>query len=114
MIYEYSLDLKVARRKSGLSQGDCAHLLGIDQPRLSKMEAGKSTPSIYELSILCLVFDTPASAVHDRILASLALALEERLGSMPDCPTNWPDRFNRSNTLNILAEKLETLSRTDI
>lgn len=114
MIYEYSLDLKVARRKSGLSQADCAHLLGVDPSRLSKLEAGKATPSIYELSVLCFVFETPASTVHDRILVSLALALGERLSSMPACPENWPDQFNRRSTLNTLAEKLESLSRTEV
>ena len=114
MIYEYSLDLKVARRKSGLSQADCAHLLGVDPSRLSKLEGGKSTPSIYELSLLCFVFDTPSSTVYDRILASLALALGERLTSMPKCPENWPDQYNRRSTLNTLAEKLETLSRTEV
>ncbi|RWQ58822.1 helix-turn-helix transcriptional regulator [Mesorhizobium sp.] len=114
MIYEYALDLRVARRKSGLSQADCAHLLGVDPSRLSKLEAGKSTPSIYELSLLCLVFNTPASTVHDRILVSMAMTLGERLASMPTCPANWLNQYNRSSTLNTLAQKLETLSQSEL
>lgn len=109
MIYEYALDLKVARRKSGLSQEDCAHLLGVDQPRFSKMEAGKSTPSIYELSILCLVFDTPPSAIHDQIVGSLALVVGERLASLPDCPSDWPAHLNRQHTVDVLAQRLAGL-----
>ncbi|EHK57088.1 helix-turn-helix domain-containing protein [Allomesorhizobium alhagi] len=114
MIYEYALDLKVARRKSGLSQADCGHLLGVDPSRISKLEAGKSAPTLVELSILCLVFNTPPNTLCDCILMSLASALNERLASMPECPDNWRDRFNRLGTLNSLAEKVEGLSRTEL
>ena len=114
MIYEYALDLRVARRKSGLSQSDCAHLLGVDPSRLSRLEAGKAKPSIYELSVLCFVFDTPPSGIHNRILATLVQGLGERLSSMPACPDNWPDQLNRQHTLNSLAARLEGLSQPGI
>jgi len=114
MIYEYALDLRVARRKAGLTQADCGHLLGVDPSRISKLEAGKSTPSIVELSVLCLVFNSPPSNVCEAIAASHALSLKERLASMPECPENWRDQYNRRSTLNALADRLERFSQAEL
>lgn len=114
MIYEYALDLKVARRKAGLTQADCGHLLGVDPSRISKLEAGKSAPSVVELSILCLVLNTPPGRVQQAIALSHVAPLQERLAAMPACPENWRDQYNRSSTLNGLVERLEQLSQSDI
>lgn len=113
MVYKYSLDLKVARRKSGLSQVDCAHLAGVIPSRISKLEAGKSLPTLTELAILCLAFGTRVDAVSDQVVGSLAQTLQERTASMPVCPDDWPDRYNRTSTLDALAARLEALSRME-
>ncbi len=109
MVYNFSLDLKVARRRSSLSQSDCAQLLGTDHARISRLEAGTSMPNMVELSILCLIFDRPVGSVAQDVILSILADLEKRLSSMPGCPENWPDRDNRVRTLSSLAEKLRAL-----
>ena len=109
MVYQFSLDLKVARRRSSLSQSDCAHLLGTDHTRISRLEAGTSMPNIIELSILCLVFNRPVGGVAQDVILSILGDLEKRLASMPGCPENWPGRDNRVKTLSGLADKLHAL-----
>ena len=110
MVYEFSLDLKVARRRSSLSQSDCAHLLGVDASRISKLESGKSTPSVVELALLCLIFNLPIGSIGQEIVLSILHDLQQRLASMPGCPENWPGRDTRVRTLNALSEKLKALA----
>ncbi|WP_457936066.1 helix-turn-helix transcriptional regulator [Mesorhizobium sp. 10J20-29] len=110
MTYNFGLDLRVARRKAALTQQDCAHLLGVTYTRISKLESGQVLPTVTELSILCVVFDTEVTRLNLGIVAAEAKALDQRLASMPDCPKNWPSRRNRLNTLNALAEKLTALT----
>ena len=109
MVYQFGLDLKVARRRSALTQADCAHLLGIDQPRISKFEAGTAVPSVVELSILCLIFNRPIGGMSQEIVISVGSSLQERLASMPPCPETWHDREHRLRTLGLIAQKLSTL-----
>ena len=113
MVYKFSLDLKLARRKSSLSQSDCAHLLGTDHTRISRLEAGTSMPNMVELSVLCLVFNRPVGGVAQDVILSILGDLEQRLTSMPGCPENWPGRDNRVRTLSSLAEKLRALGAED-
>ena len=111
MQQQYALDLRVARRKAGLTQVDCGHLLGIDPSRITKFESGSRRPSFVELSILCLVLNTSPARFSEEIVRAHAAVLHKRLGSMPRCPANWRARANRLNTLNALAEQLESLTR---
>lgn len=109
MVHEFALDLRLARRRSGLSQADCAHLLGVDASRVSKLESGKSMPSIIEHYILCAVFDHTTGSAYESAIASLRGALEERLASMPACPRSWRDKKQRSTTLRGLGERLDAV-----
>jgi transcriptional regulator with XRE-family HTH domain len=109
MVYQFGLDLKVARRRSALTQADCAHLLGVDQPRISKFEAGTAVPTVVELSILCLIFDRPIGGMSQEIVISVGPSLQERLASMPPCPETWHDRAHRLRTLGLIAQKLSSL-----
>lgn len=113
MSYDFGLDLRVARRKAALTQQDCAHLLGVTYTRISKLESGQTLPDATELAILCLLFDTEVTRLHLGIVSSETKALNERLATMPECPTNWPSRRNRLHTLNAVAEKLTSLSNLD-
>lgn len=107
------LDLKVARRKAGLTQRDCAHLLGTSPTRVSKLEAGKSTATLYDLYLLSLVYGKSVESFLDGITRELREALTARLATMPSAPQRWLGRFNRTNTLQALALRLEALSKED-
>src|SRR5882724_7046539 len=89
MVYNFGLDLRVARKRAALTQADCAHMLGTDQPRISKFEAGRTTPTIVELSILYLLFDKSLGRTSEEVVASRRDELLNRLASIPDCPPTW-------------------------
>ena len=111
MIQKLSLDLKLARRRSGLSQADCAHLVGVDASRMSKLESGKAEPSVCELAILSLIFDRPADDFTKGVIVALRGALADRLDSMPSVPQNWRDWHQRSQTLQALSARLDGIDR---
>lgn len=52
-----ALDLKVARRKAGLTQSDLAHLLEIKKSRVSKIERGMKQYRFREIVALSLIYD---------------------------------------------------------
>lgn len=106
---DIALRLKVSRRKAGLTQGDCAHLLAVHPSKISLMENGKVLPTVHEASILALVYGKPLDALLSGSLIEAQQGLSERLGTMPPCPRLWLGRFNRHYTLNALAVRLEAL-----
>jgi len=109
MGYKFGLDLRVARKRSSLTQEDCSHILGVDETRISKLEAGTLTPTVEELSILCLAYGRSIGALAQDVVISHLEDLQKRLSTMPECPTNWPGRENRQRTLNVLADRLAAL-----
>ena len=110
MTTEFALDLKVARRKAGLSQQDCAHLLDVHPSKISLMEHGKAMPSVRDICTLSLVYGKSFESLFAAIMADAYAALNERLASMPECPSQWLGKFNRQNTLNSLAVRLSASS----
>lgn len=113
MVYKFGLDLRVARRRAALTQSDCAHLLGTDQPRISKFETGTAIPTVVELSILYLLFDKSLGRASEEIIAALRDELEGRLASMPATPPTWRDRQRRLETLAGMAQKLSAINPED-
>jgi len=110
MVHELGLDLRVARKHAALTQADCAHMVGIGQPRISKFEAAKATPSVVELAILHLLFGQPLSRTSEGIIAVRRDELMGRLVTIPDCPENWRDSKRRFKTLSDVAEKLAAIN----
>lgn len=106
MVYKSGLDLRVARKRAALTQADCAHMLGTDQPRISKFESGRATPSLVELSILYALYGRSLGRTSDEIVAARRDELLSRLKTIPDCPPLWRDPDTRFQTLAALAEKL--------
>ena len=53
---DFALNIKVERRKKGLSQRDVAHLIGVHPSKVSLMEAGKMLPSLRDIAHLSLVY----------------------------------------------------------
>ena len=110
---EFALDLKVARRKSGLTQGDCAHLLDVHPSKVSLLESGKALPSIKDICALSLIYGRSIESLFSDIIANTNRQLLERLRTMPEAPTRWLGSFNRRNTLSAVADRLETLTDED-
>lgn len=105
-----ALDLRVSRRRSGLSGSDLAHLLGCTQERISKLENGRARISEDEFLILGLVY-ADVLAWPERMLQTVLPILKERLAYMPGEPTQWAHAHEqRLETLNSLTSRLQNLS----
>jgi transcriptional regulator with XRE-family HTH domain len=110
---EFSLDLKVARRKSGLTQEDCAHLLDVHPSKVSLLESGKTLPSIKDICALSLIYGRSFESLFSSIVANANRQLRDRLRTMPEAPIRWLGSFNRRNTLSAVTDRLETLNDED-
>ena len=106
---DFALDLRVARRASGLTQADCAHLLKIDASRISRLETGKYHPTAQELCTLAIIYGEPLNGLAGTFTEKMLHSLRDRLASMPDCPTNWRDTQKRRQTIEALAQRLAVL-----
>lgn len=110
MVYKPELDFKLARRRGALSQADCAHMLGTDQPRISKFERGKAQPSTVESVLLAALFGEALDRRSMTVIAEQQDELLERLRTIPDCPSSWRDPQRRFRTLASFAEFLSDLN----
>lgn len=106
MISDFALDLKVARRKSGLRQCDAAHLVGICQTTLSKIEMGKITPSVRDVLTFSIIYNRSFENLLTALLHEAHAILPERLAALPECSPRWRSVVNRQATLNCLAAYL--------
>jgi len=113
MLKQFALDLKVARRKSGLSQSDCAHLLDVDRTKISRLERGNCPPTVREFCTLSLVHGKSFESLFGKIFQEVRDALQERLASIPVQSGKRISQFNRTNTLNRLGAKLEGFNTRD-
>ena len=106
---DLALDLRVSRRRAGLSGSDLAHLLGCTQERISKLENARARISEDEFLILGLVY-ADVVAWPERMLQTILPVLKERLAEMPDEPTQWAHAHElRLETLNSLTSRLQNL-----
>ncbi len=106
MFEEFIFDLKVARKKSGLTQADCAHLIGSSKNIISLIECGQRLPTICELCALSLIYGRSFESFYGDLLGQVRTALADRLRAMPDAPKGWPGSLARRHTLERLTERL--------
>ena len=107
MSQTFALDLKVARRKSGLTQQDCAHLLDVHKAKISLLEQGKTLPTVLELSTLSLLYGKSFESLFRSLIEDAQHTLNDRLATLPVVSNRWLGRFIRQNTLNKLAARLD-------
>ena len=112
MRHEFAMDLKVQRRRSGLSQADCAHLLSIHPSKVSLLESGQLFPSLKDVCALTILYGRSFESLFGSLVSNVAHDVKVRLDKMPAAPTRWLPTFNRQRSLEELAERLEELSYT--
>ena len=105
-----ALDLKAARRKAGLLQADCAHLIGVHPSRISLIENGRARPSLFEIATLSVVYGKPIESLLAPLMEDVIRCLVDRLASLPAAPKGRRGTFNRAHTLSQLAIRLEKLT----
>lgn len=107
MITEFALDLRHARRKSGLSQAEVAHLIAINQATYSRFEQGALTPSVEQLCVLALIYGRSFTSYFERITAAQIPGLKNRLDALPTKDRPRVRIFNRARTLEKLRQRLD-------
>ncbi len=113
MTKEFALDLKVARQNSGLTQEDCAHLLGVCDATVAKMEGGTRTPTVREICTLSLIYGRSFESLFSGIFSEVREDLFQRLMKMPAASGTLRLRSNRQYTLGKLATRLSE-ENTDV
>ena len=106
----YALDLKVARRRSGLSQKDVSHLLGISRVRVSKLECGIAKPTPDELTTFSLIYSRSFLTLSGAVMPVLLRTLRDRLNTFPNRANYAGGTSQKSATLNTLSKRLSVPS----
>jgi transcriptional regulator with XRE-family HTH domain len=107
MTSQFAVDLRLARRKAGLTQQDVAHLLDIQQTRLSELERGRKEPTLRELCCLSIILNRRFEGLYADLLDEARFELRERLPDMPRTARLYLPTFNRTHTLKRLRRDLE-------
>lgn len=103
-----AVDLRVFRRRSGLSQADVAHFLGVHRSLISKFEQGVREPSMEHVTFLCLLYGTRAPGFCVAALPQFEKTLAERLMTLPK--ESGKQTVKRRTTITRLSEQLAASS----
>ena len=106
MFDDFIFDLKVARKKAGLSQADCGHLIGGTNYKISQLEHGDRMPTIREICALSLIYGRNFESLFGEVFQQVRKDLSTNLETIPERKSNRPEMFNRAKTLEGLAQRL--------
>lgn len=110
---EFIYDLRVARRKSGLTQADCGHLIGASPHQISDIERGLRPPTLRETHALMLLFGRSFESLHGPLVRALRRELMQKIETLPDMPSDTPDVQRRQHTLERLTHRLLVENQAD-
>lgn len=106
MSTEFALDLRLARQKSGLTQNDCAHLMAVDQSRLSALEHGRSRPSLEQICMLSIIYGRSFESLFALILEESRTVIGRRLETLPEERRAMDRSKNRDHTINQMRHRV--------
>ncbi len=106
MSKEFAMDLRLARRKAGFIQRDCAHLLGVNKGQVSALEKGKRLPTISQICTLSLIYGRSFESLFAELLQEARLILTDRLKTLPELKRGYVATFNRKANLKRLEKRL--------
>lgn len=106
MSTEFALDLRLARRKAGFTQRDCAHLLDVSTSMLSQLESGRRLPSLIEICTLSVIYGRSFESLFSLILEEARKALRDRILHMPELVRVYAGTRNREYSIERLAQRL--------
>ncbi|MGR3290715.1 MAG: helix-turn-helix domain-containing protein [Paracoccaceae bacterium] len=107
MIQEFCLDLRAARRNSGLRQVDCAHLMDVQKSKISNLETGRQRPTVKDICMLSMIYGRSFETLFAGIFSEVREELEERLPGLREPSPHYKRAFNRKNTLDGLEARLK-------
>ncbi len=108
---EVKAELKVSRKRSGLTNGDLATLLNIDPARVSRLERERLQPNVQELIALCLIYDRDIVRLYPRSSAAVHTSLRQRIDKIDPKPKSTHQRYEaRQRHLSELYQRLEGIA----
>ncbi len=108
MSTQFALDLRLARRKAGYTQGDVAHLLSSHQSLVSELEQGQRRPSLEQIIDLSLIYGRSFESFFGELLSERQAALQKRLKRLPTLTKTTAHTFNRTSSLSRLKKRLDS------
>jgi transcriptional regulator with XRE-family HTH domain len=106
MSTQFALDLRLARRKAGYTQGDVAHFLSSHQSLVSDLEQGRRRPSLEQIIDLSLIYGRSFESFFGALLDERQTALQKRLKRLPVLTKTTAHTFNRASSLSRLRRRL--------
>lgn len=109
MSTQFAHDLRLARKKSGFTQGDIAHLLAAHQSIVSDFEQGKLRPGLDQIIELSLIYGRSFESFFATLMDECRARLTDRLKSLPEKEKHSAHTFNRPSSLQKLKRRLADL-----
>lgn len=106
MSTEFALDLRLARRKSGLTLRDTAHLLNVHPTTLSALEHGKRVPSVEQICQLACIYGRSFQSLFNEVTEAAKDKLRAQLPNLPEPGKRWLGKFQREKSLTRLSSRL--------
>lgn len=106
MTNQFSLDLRVARRKAGLTQRDVAQLLDVSMSHVCRLEQGSILPTLEQVVTLSLIFDCSFESLFSEVKQTARDHLCKRILNLPDNVPTAAATFNRDASIERLAHRL--------
>lgn len=103
----FLLDLRAARRKAGLTQGDVGHLLGKTIGVVSNIEAGARPPNLQEMMAFSLIFGKSFESYFGPVIDDVRADIAARLQTLPPARETVAQTFNRGHSLKAMRHRLE-------
>jgi len=113
MYQEFILDLKSMRKKSGLSQDECGHLIGSTPNIIGRLERGDRPPTVEEICALQLLFGKSFESFYGTCVGSARQMLSDNLRTLPEVPERGGHSMARDGFLTGLTNRLEEYAARD-
>lgn len=113
MIDQLAIELRAARRKSGLSQEDCAHFLDVHPSKISLLESGRALPSVTQTYMLSMIYGRTLESFFAGHFREVRKELRLRLQNAPEAPKRWAGNFSRDNTFRALSHRLSSVTNEE-
>lgn len=105
---QFSLDLRLARRRSGFTQRDIAHLLAAHQSAISDLERGRVRPTLTQIVTLSLIYGRSFESLFSEVMTQARQDLVTQLDTLPKARV-FIGTTNRANSIARLRRDLAAL-----
>lgn len=113
MSKQFGFDLRLARRKSGFTQCDVAHLIDNHQSKIVALEKGDHLPTLEQICALSLVFGRSFEGLFAEIVESARERIRTNLQSLPEKCGETALSANRKANLQRLERRLLAEEQSD-